>query len=201
MLSPIGKICLASASPRRRQLLHQIGVEFTIDKSNIDETPGTSETPVQYVTRMASEKANAVYLRRLAENRERLPVLGADTEVVLNKTVLGKPKDRNHARAMLVQLSGKTHEVLTAISLIGENGTEWHAISTSRVTFAELDDELISNYVASGEADDKAGGYGIQGIGAVFITRLEGSYSAVVGLPLYELVQLLNKMKREMNER
>lgn len=188
-----GKICLASASPRRQELLQQIGVNFVVDKSDIDETVGNNETPEQYVARMAYEKASAVYDRRKKQNKSFLPVLGADTVVVIDDSILGKPANKTEAFNMLTRLSGQTHEVLTAISLILKNEKEIHALNISRVTFSVLDERDISSYVASGEANDKAGGYGVQGKAAVFISRLEGSYSAVVGLPLFELSELFKK--------
>ncbi len=188
-----GKICLASASPRRQELLQQIGVNFVVDKSDIDETVGSNEIPEQYVTRMAYEKASAVYDRRQKQNESFLPVLGADTVVVIDNSILGKPANKTEAFNMLTRLSGQTHEVLTAISLILKNKREIHALNISRVTFNVLDEKDISYYVASGEADDKAGGYGVQGKAAAFISRLEGSYSAVVGLPLFELTEILKK--------
>lgn len=187
------KICLASASPRRQELLQQIGINFVVDRSDIDETIGSNETPEQYVVRMAYEKASTVFDRRQKQNKSFLPVLGADTAVVIDNLILGKPENESEAYSMLTRLSGKTHDVLTAISLVLKNKKEIHALSISRVTFNELDEQDISSYVASGEAEDKAGSYGIQGKAATFISRLEGSYSAVVGLPLFELSEILKK--------
>lgn len=187
------KICLASASPRRQELLQQIGINFVVDRSDIDETIGSNETPEQYVVRMAHGKASTVFDRRQKQNKSFLPVLGADTAVVIDNLILGKPENESEAYSMLTRLSGKTHDVLTAISLVLKNKKEIHALSISRVTFNELDEQDISSYVASGEAEDKAGSYGIQGKAATFISRLEGSYSSVVGLPLFELSEILKK--------
>jgi septum formation protein len=197
----IGKICLASASPRRQELLRQIGVNFIVDKSDIDEAVGKNEMPAQYVMRMAFEKASAVYDRRQKKNKSFLPVLGADTAVVIDGLILGKPENNAEAFSMLKRLSGKTHEVLTAVSLLQRNKKEMHVLSITRVTFNKLNTDEISSYVDSGEAADKAGGYGIQGRAAVFVSRLEGSYSTVVGLPLFELSELFKQSDMEINKK
>lgn len=186
-----GKICLASASPRRQELLQQTGIEFIVESSDIDETVGSNEIPRQYVTRMAAAKAVAVYDSRKKRNKIVLPVLGADTVVVIGDTIFGKPSNKIDGHQMLSRLSGRSHEVMTAIALVTEKNEIFQAINTSRVTFRILDEKEISLYLDSGEADDKAGSYGIQGKAAAFISRLEGSYSAVVGLPLFELSELL----------
>ncbi len=170
-----------------------MGVDFVTEKSDIDETIACNETPRQYVTRMAATKAKTVYDNRKNKNKTVLPVLGADTAVIIGSTVLGKPKNRADGHYMLSRLSGRTHEVLTAIALVTERSKIFQTISTSRVTFKVLDEKEIFLYLESGEADDKAGGYGIQGLAATFITKLEGSYSAVVGLPLFELSELINR--------
>ncbi len=186
-----GKICLASASPRRQELLQQIGINFVVEKSDIDETIVSGEIPRQYVTRMATAKAKTVYDNRKNKNKTVLPVLGADTAVIIGNAILGKPKNKADGHHMLSRLSGRSHEVMTAIALVTEKNKIFQAISTSRVTFKSLDEEEISLYLDTGEANDKAGGYGIQGMAATFISKLEGSYSAVVGLPLSELSELL----------
>lgn len=191
------KICLASASPRRQVLLEQIGVQFVVDKSDISEAIASNELPEQYVKRMAHEKASFVFERRIKQGEEVLPVLGADTAVVIDKAILGKPANRAEAHEMLALLSGKTHEVFTAISLITKNKQEMNALNTTRVTFSTLDAHEIAYYIDSGEADDKAGAYGIQGRAAAFVSRLEGSYSAVVGLPLFELSELLKNIREQ----
>jgi len=186
-----GKICLASASPRRQELLQQIGIKFVVEKSDIDETRGFNEIPRQYVTRMATAKAKTVYDNRKNKNKTVLPVLGADTVVIIGNTILGKPKNRADGHYMLSRLSGRSHEVMTAICFVTKKNKIFQAVSTSRVTFKFLDEKEILLYLDSGEADDKAGGYGIQGLAATFIAKLEGSYSAVAGLPLFELSELL----------
>jgi len=183
-------IYLASSSPRRQELLRQIGLEFQVIVSNIDEVRQPHEQPDVYVRRVASEKAAAVALQVEKHGLESHPVLGADTEVVIDGEVLGKPRDRRHARQMLARLQGRRHSVLSAICLYTPEGSE-SAVSESRVTLGELTASQIDNYVASGEADDKAGGYAIQGRAAIFVQCLEGSYSGVMGLPLFELNRVL----------
>jgi len=185
---------LASASPRRQELLRQLGIDFEVMPSDLLEVPLPDEAPAQYVVRVALEKARLV-ARRVNERRlPPLPVLGADTEVVLDGEILGKPADAGHGQAMLKRLSGRTHEVLSAIALIADS-CERTALARTRVTFAPLTDEEIAAYWASGEPADKAGGYAIQGRAAAFITHIEGSYSGVVGLPLHELATVLRETK------
>lgn len=183
---------LASASPRRQELLRQAGIGFEILPSGIVERRAPMESPADYVRRMAREKAQ----HGLSSMRERglpvRPVLGADTEVVVDDEVFGKPRDQEHAAHMLRRLSGRTHTVLSALCLVLPAG-EYIVLSESRVQFAVLKDKDIENYVATGEANDKAGAYAIQGRAAGFIARLEGSYSGVMGLPLYELRELLQQ--------
>jgi len=184
-------IYLASASPRRQELLRQLGVAFEAIAANLDEAREPQETSEQYVTRVACDKARHV----AAQLRARQPapiVLGADTEVVLDDEVLGKPRDRAHGLAMLQRLQGRTHEVLTA-AVLHQSGREWSVLSRSRVTFAAMMPAEIERYWETGEPADKAGGYAIQGRGAAFIARLEGSYSGVMGLPVFETVQLLRQ--------
>jgi len=178
-------LILASASPRRRELLTQIGVSFEQQVAVIDETPRQGETPADYVTRVALEKARAVY----TGHQPAVPVLGADTTVVIDAQILGKPRDAGHARATLRQLSGRAHEVFSAVALVGAR--EAVAVNCSKVWFADIGDSDIEAYWRSGEPRDKAGGYAIQGLAAAFITRLDGSYSGVMGLPLYETARLL----------
>jgi septum formation protein len=185
-------IYLASASPRRQELLRQVGLTYEVLPSNLVEARQAGEAPVDYVQRMAADKAR--HVARLVAGRG-LPmhaVLGADTEVVVEDDILGKPRDRAHAAGMLRRLSGRTHRVLTAICLVTPAG-EHSALSESRVTFAMLPDDAIARYLETGEADDKAGAYAIQGRAAGFIARLEGSYSGVMGLPLYELFETLKR--------
>lgn len=179
---------LASGSPRRRELLTQIGVLFTTVSADIDETPLPLETPSAYVERLARGKAEAG--RRALENRESAVVLGADTAVVLDGRILGKPLDQADAMSMLASLSNRDHQVLTAVAVLDGQRCESRVVS-SRVSFRAITEQQAAAYWASGEPRDKAGGYGIQGLGAVFVAALEGSYSAVVGLPLCETAELL----------
>lgn len=183
-------LVLASASPRRRELLQQAGIEFEVIPSHIPEQRAPGETSGHYVQRIAADKARHVAGLLGERGAPERPVLAADTEVVLGDAILGKPRDRAHARDMLKALAGRTHTVLTALCLIA-GGRELQALSTSLVSMAPLSEAEIAAYVASGEADDKAGAYAIQGRAAAFIERLEGSYSGVMGLPLYDLHQLL----------
>lgn len=178
-------VILASASPRRAELLAQIGVPFSVQPAHIDETAHASEAPGDYVVRLAREKARAVAARFPGE-----PVLGSDTSVVLGESILGKPADEASARAMLARLSGHTHQVMTAIALARDNQCD-STLVTTNVTFRVLSQCEIAAYVASGEPMDKAGSYGIQGLGGIFVKQLKGSYSAVVGLPLQETAALL----------
>ncbi|WP_434561121.1 Maf family protein [Pseudomonas sp. Z4-20] len=179
---------LASGSPRRRELLTQIGVPFTAIGADIDETPLDQETPSAYVERLARGKAEAGR-RALASGVEGC-MLGADTAVVLEGRILGKPVDQADALSMLLSLSGRDHEVLTAIAVVDGQHCETRVVR-SRVRFRLITEQEALAYWASGEPRDKAGGYGIQGLGAVFVAGLEGSYSAVVGLPLCETAELL----------
>lgn len=181
-------LVLASASPRRSELLRQIGVRFRCRAVHIDETPRPDEAAGEYVRRVALEKARAAQ-RELGHDE--VLVLGADTAVVVDGRPLGKPADAAHARAMLRQLSGRGHRVLSAVALVGER--EAVRVSDSAVWFRALSDAEIDAYWSTGEPRDKAGGYAIQGLGAVFVERLEGSYSGVMGLPLYETARLLNE--------
>ena len=178
-------VCLASASPRRRDLLWQIGVAHKAVPANLDEQPLPGESPHDYVERLAVEKAMAVRARG-----ERLPVLAADTAVVLDGVVFGKPVDHADALAMLGRLSGRVHQVLTAVALASERSVEVRVSATS-VRLRDLTLAEREAYWQSGEPRDKAGGYAIQGYGAVFIESLSGSYSGVVGLPLAETAELL----------
>lgn len=179
---------LASGSPRRRELLTQIGVPFTAISADIDETPLANESPSAYVERLARGKAEAG--RRSVVCDTPFCVLGADTAVVLDGKILGKPVDEADACAMLMMLSDKEHEVLTAISVLDGDRCESQVVR-SLVRFRAISREEAAAYWASGEPWDKAGGYGIQGLGAVFVAGLNGSYSAVVGLPVCESAELL----------
>jgi len=181
---------LASKSPRRHDLLSRLGLEFGVLDLDLPEHRQPEEPAEEYVRRVAREKAGAGLLQVMG-NATAL-VLGADTEVVLDDEVFGKPRDAGDAAAMLRRLSGRTHQVITAVSLISPS-REMQTVSVSEVTFAELSDEQIGVYVASGEPDGKAGAYAIQGGAEVFTTRLNGSFSGVMGLPLYETAQLLRQ--------
>jgi len=185
-------IYLASRSPRRRELLGQIGVRHELIEADVDETALPTEAPRDYVMRLAREKALAGW-RALGE-RPRAPVLAADTTVAMGNRIYGKPADRADAERMLAELSGARHEVFTAIALRVDDRVET-ALSASEVEFCELDAAAIRGYVDSGEADDKAGAYGIQGMAAKFVVELRGSYSGVMGLPLYETAQLLGRVR------
>jgi septum formation protein len=185
---PNNLIFLASASPRRSALLQQIGVAHEVQPVDIDESARPAEPAQAYVQRLACGKAQALWERLPAALRR--PVLGADTAVVLDQRILGKPLDEHDHRGMLEQLSGRTHEVHTAVALRHDEGLEVR-LSVSRVAFRALQRAEIAAYWRSGEPSDKAGGYAIQGLGAVFVTDIHGSYSGIVGLPLYETGQLL----------
>lgn len=186
-------IYLASASPRRQELLRQLGLAFEVVPSHLEEARQPAETAADYVVRVALDKARHVAARIREQGRPERPVLGADTEVVVDDEVLGKPGDARAAAAMLNRLAGRGHEVLSGIALIA-GGREWTVLSRSRVLLAPMTVADIAAYCATGEPLDKAGGYAIQGRAAAFIERIEGSYSGVMGLPLYELNELLKKL-------
>ncbi|MCW8806845.1 MAG: Maf family nucleotide pyrophosphatase [Rhodanobacter sp.] len=179
---------LASQSPRRRQLLEQLGVDFTVIDVTVPEQRLPDESPQAYVRRVARDKARAG-LASLGTPEHAL-VLGADTEVVLDDDVFGKPADADDAAAMLGRLAGRAHEVISAVWLVGA-GVEHGEICISRVRFAPLDEPTIAAYVATGESFGKAGAYAIQGRGAALIEHLDGSYSGVMGLPMFETARLL----------
>jgi len=186
------QIILASASPRRKELLDQIKVNYKVHPVDLDETPLPDEAPLDYVKRMAAEKSAAC----LAQLNTEIPVLAADTVVVLGCAIMGKPKNQADALAMLTQLSGKTHLVYSAISLRGrEHG---QAVSITEVTFRCLTEQEIVNYWHTGEPLDKAGSYAIQGMGGMFVEAIKGSFSGVVGLPLFETAELLSKQGIEL---
>ncbi|WP_312374971.1 Maf family protein [Stutzerimonas nitrititolerans] len=180
---------LASASPRRRELLTQIGVPFELLSITLDETPLPAERPEAYVQRLAREKALAGWA---AVGDDSVAVLGADTTVVIDERILGKPADRAEGLLMLESLSDREHHVLTAVALATRGACEVRLV-TSRVRFRRIERAEAEAYWASGEPCDKAGGYAIQGWSAVFVAELRGSYSAVVGLPLCETAQLLDQ--------
>jgi septum formation protein len=184
-------VYLASASPRRRALLEQIGVPFQVLGVAIDESPQPSEAALAYVTRLAGAKAAAGWQQRHAQTPDGdSAVLAADTAVVLDGRILGKPAHRRDAIEMLGQLSGRTHEVLTGIALATQRGIE-SRVSRSEVTLRAISANEAAAYWDSGEPCDKAGGYAIQGRAAIFIAHLRGSFSGVMGLPLFETAELL----------
>ncbi|MGO9515030.1 MAG: Maf family protein [Steroidobacteraceae bacterium] len=183
-------VYLASASPRRRALLSQIGVPFQVLSVSIDESIGAAKTPAAYVSRLAKAKADAGRRQSRLSGIAARPVLAADTAVVIDGEILGKPVDREDAERMLRLLSGRTHEVLTAVALATASGIAAR-VSRSQVTFRAISALEAREYWNTGEPRDKAGGYAIQGRGAVFVADLHGSYSGVMGLPLYETAELL----------
>lgn len=204
MANPHQSIYLASASPRRRELLKQIGIRFEVlllrthpSRMDVDETPYPDENPRDYVRRLARAKAEVGVKAARARHLPAYPVLAADTSVILEGQIIGKPADRLDAESMLARLAGRSHEVLTAVAMAFENRVEV-ALSASTVAFAPLDARTIRHYVAAGESHDKAGGYAIQGKAAAFVAHLEGSYSGVMGLPLFETTQLLQNFGIEM---
>lgn len=178
-------VLLASQSPRRQELLAQIGVRFALVSVAVPEEHQSGESPMAYVQRLALAKANAG-----SRLRPDLPVLGADTVVVIDDEILEKPRDRSHGMAMLARLSGNDHQVLTGIALCRGERREYAVVQT-QVRFRAISSAEAGLYWQTGEPRDKAGGYGIQGLGAVFVEHLAGSYSNVVGLPLTETAQLL----------
>lgn len=194
------QIYLASRSPRRRELLRQIGVRFELlvfrddnargEDPDVDETPFPGEDVERYVERMALSKAEAGFRRQRWRHLPPLPVLAADTTLELEGEIIGKPESAEHARQILQRLSGCEHRVLTAVSV--SNGERTRSdVSISTVRFREMTDSEIRNYVSSGESLDKAGAYAIQGLGAIFIEEIHGSYSGIMGLPLFETARML----------
>lgn len=181
-------IILASASPRRRELLRQIGIEFRVVVSAADERVLAGESPGDYVVRVARDKALDVMRREAGV----LPVLAADTAVILDNSILGKPENRAAAVAMLKRLSGRTHEVYSAVALALGEQQVYDSLNITRVTFADLEAGWIEAYCDTGDPMDKAGSYGVQGRAAEKIVRIEGSFSGVMGLPLYETSRLLH---------
>ncbi|MEX0738739.1 MAG: Maf family protein [Pseudohongiella sp.] len=184
----VGRLVLASASPRRRELLDQIGVSYRVLVHDTDETLLSGECPEAYVSRLARQKAASV--NALPEIFARCPVLGADTIVVCDNVILGKPQDEADATRMLRMLAGRSHQVLTAVCVMQGNRAEVVTVHT-RVWFRELSDADIAAYWRHGEPEGKAGAYAVQGSGALFVEKIEGSYSGVVGLPLFETGRLL----------
>ena len=184
------RIYLASRSPRRAELLQQIGIDYLVLPSDVDESLVSNEPAQDYVLRLASTKAAVCLAGLNAADLPLLPVLAADTTVCVDGVILGKPESDEEARAMLASMSGRWHEVHTGLAVASANGIET-ALSTTRVEIATLPADVITAYIASGEPRDKAGAYGIQGMAGTFIRRIEGSYSGVMGLPIFETAQLL----------
>ncbi len=178
---------LASKSPRRRELLSQIGVNFELLSVDVIEQPRSGETAAQYNLRVAQDKAVAGARVR----SDAKPVLGADTEVALDQRIFGKPQSKDQAQEMLQVLSGQTHQVYSSVAVVDGQGAVRSIQQVSQVTFAALTDERISAYVDAGEYQGRAGGYAIQGLGSSLVAHIEGSYSGVMGLPLFETLPLL----------
>ena len=184
------QIILASASPRRRELLEQIGITAMVQAVDIDESRNEDEPVIDFVERLAMEKAQRGF--DTVKNVEALPVLGSDTIVEIGGMVLGKPRDREHAKDMLMMLSGQVHEVHTSVAIVSHE-RKMIETSSTYVHFKTLEADEIDSYIDTGEADDKAGAYAIQGIAAQFVKNINGSYSGVMGLPLYETAKLLKQ--------
>lgn len=185
------QLVLASASPRRAELLDQLGIRYTVQSADVDETPLPGESPAALVERLARLKAETIRdARRGALHTPSLPVLGSDTLGVLDGELLVKPRDFADARTMLRKMSGRQHVILSAVALSNEQGTR-SIVNRNVVEFRSVTDEEILAYWGTGEPQDKAGSYAIQGKGAVFVKSLQGSYSGVMGLPLFETARLL----------
>lgn len=182
-------ILLASNSPRRYEILSNLGYSVQTCAANIDETPHPNESAKDYVLRLAIEKNRSV---RTQLSGSPQTIISADTSVVLNDQILGKPHSPEHATQMLQALSGKTHQVLTAVC-VSHNGQEFAQVQTNQVQFKSLSNAEIAAYIATGEPTDKAGAYGIQGIGGIFVVNLSGSFTGVMGLPVFETIQLLQR--------
>ena len=204
MLAPLPRIYLASRSPRRRELLKQIGVPFDVlvlrehagREGDVDETPRPGEDPQQYVERICRAKAEAGWMRVLQRQLPRLPVLAADTTVCLDGQIFGKPADRADAIRLLKQLSGREHRVLTAVALAYDSTMDF-VLNENVVRFRPLEEDEIIHYVDTGEPYDKAGASAIQGRAAAFIPEILGSYTGVMGLPLYETAALLRRFQSQ----
>jgi septum formation protein len=200
MTLEVKRIYLASRSPRRRELLKQIGVNFEVvqfreylaRRPDVDEASLLGEFPEDYVKRIARAKAEAGWSCLVQRRLRRFPVLAADTTVALEGKIIGKPNNRDHAVTMLSELSGREHSVLTAVAMKFEDKTDL-SLSATLVRFKQLTDDEIHHYAAVGEALDKAGGYAVQGLAAALIAGIDGSYSGVMGLPLFETAQLLRE--------
>lgn len=186
------RLYLASRSPRRAELLQQLGLETMFMAADVDESPLPQEAPQDYVVRLARAKAETGLAVLQAQGGEALPLLAADTTVAIDGLILGKPEDDADAHAMLLRMSGRWHEVHTGVAVASASGIHVR-LSTTRVEMARLDEATIQAYIATGEPRDKAGAYGIQGLASTFIRRIEGSYSGVMGLPVFETAELLKQ--------
>ncbi len=189
-------IYLASRSPRRAELLQQIGVEFSVHDIDIDESRLPAESPAEYVCRMARSKAR-VATEQILERQESCVVLAADTTIAMDSDIIGKPADQTQCRAILGKLSAGQHMVLTAVAVAAQGDIALR-LTRNRVSFRSLSKQEITSYCSTAEPMDKAGAYAIQGKAAIFIDHLEGSYSAVMGLPLYETAELLRNAEIEL---
>ena len=192
MTYPINQIYLASRSPRRRQLLKQIGVNFEMRPVSIDETMEKGEAPADYVCRMAQAKAELGWIRLIQRGLPLRPLLAADTVVVFRGKIIGKPENLANGKKMLSALSGQTHKVLTAVVVVARNKIQ-KSLSTTTVRFRDISQSEITNYLNGTESHDRAGSYAMQGRAAVFIMKISGSYSGALGLPIFETAQLLEK--------
>lgn len=186
MSQHVDRVVLASASPRRAELLRAAGIDFEVQPANVDETMFVGESAIDYVSRLAETKGRLVYERDSSRT-----VLAADTAVVVDEHILGKPMDEADALRMLRLLSGRTHDVLTAVSVFHPGGIVDTRVDTTTVEFAPLSEGDINWYVSTGEPMDKAGAYAVQGLASRFVSRIEGSYSNVVGLPVALAYQML----------
>ena len=192
MTYPVNQIYLASRSPRRRQLLKQIGVNFEMRPVSIDEMMEKGETPADYVCRMARAKAEQGWLSLMQRKLPLRPLLAADTVVVLRGKIIGKPDSLAHGRKMLSSLSGQTHKVLTAVAVISKDKIQ-ESLSTTTIRFRDISQSEITSYLNGTESHDRAGSYAMQGRAAIFIIKISGSYSGALGLPIFETAQLLEK--------
>jgi septum formation protein len=197
MTYPINQIYLASRSPRRRQLLKQIGVNFEMRPVSIDETLEKGEAPADYVCRMARAKAELGWLKLIQRRLPLRPLLAADTVVVFRGKIIGKPDSLAHGRKMLSTLSGQTHKVLTAVAVVTKDKIQ-ESLSTTTIRFRDISQSEITNYLNGTESHDRAGCYAMQGRAAVFIIKISGSYSGALGLPIFETAQLLEKFNIEI---
>ena len=192
MTFPVNQIYLASRSPRRRQLLKQVGISFEMRPVNIDEMMEKGETPADYVCRMARAKAELGWLKLIQRRLPLRPLLAADTVVVLRGKIIGKPDSLAHGRKMLSSLSGQTHKVLTAVAVISKDKIQ-ESLSTTTIRFRDISQSEITSYLNGTESHDRAGSYAMQGRAAIFIIKISGSYSGALGLPIFETAQLLEK--------